>query len=72
VDLLITDLIMPGMSGRELAEQALALSPGLKVLCTSGYVWGPDHVPSPKFLQKPFTTRELVDKVAALLAPAST
>lgn len=37
VQLLLTDIVMPGMDGRELAEQAQRLSPGLKVLYTSGH-----------------------------------
>jgi CheY-like chemotaxis protein len=37
VKLLFTDVVMPGMGGHELAKQALAIHPGLKVLYTSGY-----------------------------------
>src|SRR6185436_16868607 len=38
-DLLITDLVMPVMSGRELVEHVRQVSPGTRILCTSGYVW---------------------------------
>ncbi len=37
VDLVITDLVMPGMSGRELVERIRQLSPATRILCTSGY-----------------------------------
>jgi two-component system cell cycle sensor histidine kinase/response regulator CckA len=72
VDLLITDLIMPRMSGREVAEQVRRLSPETQVLYMSGYT--DDAVvrsgaldEKTAFLQKPFTTVELTQKVAELL-----
>jgi FixJ family two-component response regulator len=58
--LVVTDVVMPVMGGRELATQLTRLRPGLKVIFTSGYV--DDRVTSPgvldwgaMFLQKPFT-----------------
>ena len=72
VDLLLTDLVMPGMSGKELAERAKAARPGLRVLYTSGYsgdtgltqsfVDHPSH-----FLGKPYTVQELSRRVREML-----
>jgi nitrogen-specific signal transduction histidine kinase/CheY-like chemotaxis protein len=68
VDLVITDLVMPAMSGRELVEHIHRLEPAMRVLCTSGYVWPADHENGGAYLQKPFTTEELLVKVKQMLA----
>jgi len=69
IDLLITDLVMPQMSGRELIEKVHSLSPGLPVISTSGFVRaGKDH--STAFLQKPFTSQDLLRRVKQLLTAA--
>jgi two-component system cell cycle sensor histidine kinase/response regulator CckA len=65
-DLLVTDLVMPGIDGRELATRVRALQPEIAVVFTSGYV--PDHrriegLPGAIFLPKPFTPIELVRSV---------
>jgi CheY-like chemotaxis protein len=71
IDLLITDVFMPGMSGRELVSRVGALRPEMKVIFISGY---PDEtlarqgVPGTRFLLKPFSTAELVSAVRASLA----
>ncbi len=77
-DLLITDVIMPRMSGQEIASRLLERRPGMKVLYMSGY---PDNAlvrdgiltDGINFLQKPFSAallrnkvRELVGRPAAL------
>ncbi len=71
VDLLVTDMVMPGMNGRQLAEQLLALLPSLRVLYISGYANGesPSALRDERsaFLQKPFGRRELGDRVTRLL-----
>lgn len=72
VDLLITDLVMPLMSGRELVEQVRKLSPATRILCTSGYVWPGSKQEKTSFLQKPFTTRELLVKVKQCLGEGAT
>ena len=73
-DLLLTDLVMPGMSGLELAQELLDGRPGLKVLYMSGYAEQPEALSQPGdaksesgFLQKPFATEVLADKVRELL-----
>jgi two-component system cell cycle sensor histidine kinase/response regulator CckA len=67
IDLLITDLVMPLMSGRELVEQIRRLSPHTRIMCTSGYVWPGSKQEKASFLQKPFTTQELLMRVKQTL-----
>ena len=69
VDLVITDLVMPAMSGRELVEHIRRLSPGTRIICTSGYVWPASQETNGAYLQKPFTSRELLLKVKQALRP---
>jgi two-component system cell cycle sensor histidine kinase/response regulator CckA len=71
IDLLLSDVVMPELSGRELAEQAVKLRPGMKVMFMSGYT--PDIIlkegvqKGTAFLQKPFTPVELAQKVRETL-----
>ncbi len=68
VELLVTDLVMPVMSGRELMEQARRLVPDIRIICTSGYAWPSSREEDPGYLQKPFTSQELLLKVKQALA----
>jgi PAS domain S-box-containing protein len=75
VDLLLTDVIMPGISGRELADQLQRSHPGIKVLFMSGYTdEAISHhgvlVSGVAFLEKPFTPDILLRKVREVLGPA--
>jgi two-component system, cell cycle sensor histidine kinase and response regulator CckA len=72
IHLLVSDVVMPHLGGRPLAERLLALKPQLKVLFLSGYtndaivrhgVLDSDFA----FLQKPFTTSALAQKVRDVL-----
>jgi PAS domain S-box-containing protein len=74
IDLLLTDVIMPGMNGKEVADQLAFLRPGIKVLFISGYSGeviahrgvlyaGVDYLP------KPFTPDALAAKVREMLGP---
>lgn len=68
--LLLTDIVMPGMSGVELARNLRVIKPGLKVLFISGYT---DDIgvgagdPATLYLQKPFTPEVLAEKVREVL-----
>lgn len=74
VHLMITDVVMPGMSGKELAEQFTGLRPDMKVIFISGYT---DNAivhhgvlnTGIHFLQKPFTAKTLIGKVREVLYP---
>jgi PAS domain S-box-containing protein len=72
IDLLITDVVMPEMNGRELAKRMLTLYPDIKRLFMSGYT--ADVIAhhgvlddAEHFLQKPFLVKELIDKVRFIL-----
>lgn len=65
VDVLLTDVVMPGMNGRELSERLHMLRPGVSVVFMSGYTH--DAIarrgmlePGPRYLQKPFTSEALL------------
>lgn len=70
VDLVVTDLVMPGMGGRELIERIRQIDPTLPVMCTSGYVMPEDKKTGGGYLQKPFTSTDLLLKVKAALPAA--
>lgn len=67
VDLLVTDLVMPGMGGRELIERVRQMQPKIKILCMSGCVLSPDQQAGLAYLQKPFSSRDLLSKARQLL-----
>jgi CheY-like chemotaxis protein len=73
VDILFTDIVMPGMNGRKLADEALKLAPSIKVLFTTGFTRNAvvhngvlDH--GVNFIAKPFTIDQLADKLREVLA----
>ena len=76
LSLLLTDVVMPGMNGHELADLLLTGRPGLKVLYMSGYTEkGIVHKgmvdPGLNFLQKPFRPEELLLKVGEVISKQS-
>ena len=72
IDLLITDVVMPGINGKELSDQTIKLFPRMKVLFVSGYtsdlLKGHDIAEgSMSFLAKPFNTKQLLQRIDELL-----
>src|SRR5205814_919630 len=69
IDLLISDVVMPGMGGSELTKRVRRWRPETRVILMSGYAdRSPTMSPGMAFLQKPFTPIELEQTVRALLA----
>lgn len=72
INLLLTDVVMPGMNGREMAERIHEVLPHLQVVFMSGYT---EHAlthegqvdPKIEYLQKPFTLKALTQKMAKVL-----
>ena len=73
VDVLLTDLTMPGIGGHELADRLRGGEPGLKVMFMSGFAEGGDFSasalpPATAFLEKPFTFTMLSERVRELIS----
>lgn len=75
IDILVTDVVMPEMSGRELAERFLRIRPDAKIIYMSAYTereivgslpLGPEAV----FLPKAFTPKSLLSRVRSVLEPS--
>jgi CheY-like chemotaxis protein len=76
VDILLTDLVMPGMDGRSLAQLARTKLPNLHVIYMSGHT--DDALiqrellkEGPSYLQKPFSRADLVKAINAVMSPVA-
>src|SRR5262245_22993699 len=73
IDLLVTDVVMPGMNGRELAGRLRVFRPGIKILFMSAHNaetvenYGIRLAPGEPFVVKPFAVADLAEKVRAVL-----
>ena len=71
IDLLMTDVGLPGMNGRELAEKARELRPMLPILFASGYAENLELCHNMQVISKPFSIDQLRDKVKNILSEAA-
>jgi two-component system cell cycle response regulator CpdR len=76
-DLLLTDIVMPGMDGLELARRASIELPGIRVIFITGFAAvalnnNAARHPNARVLSKPFHLRSLVDEIDRVLAPSPT
>jgi two-component system cell cycle response regulator CpdR len=72
-DLLLTDIVMPGLDGIEVARQAAARQPGLRIMFITGFAAvalaaGESAPPGAKVLSKPIHLREIVTEVERMIA----
>jgi DNA-binding NtrC family response regulator len=70
--LLVTDMVMPGMSGRYLADKILDIKPDIKILFMSGYANNISSIGNNKdkridFIQKPFSMKDMALKIREVL-----
>lgn len=70
IDLMMTDVGLPDMNGKQLAAQARELRPALPILFASGYAENIDVPPGMQVIGKPFSIDQLRDKVKAMLPGA--
>jgi CheY-like chemotaxis protein len=74
IDLLMTDMALPGRNGRQLAHDLRAASAEIPILLTSGYVESEcdsePHEPRTYFLPKPYSRAELVETMETILSEA--
>jgi CheY-like chemotaxis protein len=68
-DILLTDMVMPGLSGRETADEIVRVWPDIQVLFMSGYP-ASARMPEAQFIAKPFDRRSLLAKLGAARRPA--
>ncbi len=69
IDLIITDMVMPRMNGRELIEKVRTLSPATAILCATACTRSLELASQLDFLSKPFTAQQLLRKVKESLTP---
>jgi FixJ family two-component response regulator len=71
IDLVMTDMVLPGRTGQELGQDVRDRSPEVAVLVTSGYGGAAYETESPEagtyFLAKPYSRRALVEKIETIL-----